>query len=295
MNRYRAILHALFLAVFLTAEIQASPRATMPATEHDFGLLREGSEAFHLFTINNDGDEPLIIERIKTSCGCTASSTTQDTIAPGAAGEIKVIYKTQNRPGLFHQKVRVFTNDPVQNERVLTIRGDVEEAPAPCIDVVEKRIDLGVVGARHAVPVAFTVRNAGVENLVVNSIGDYHGGVLLSQPVTIEPGKEKRLDILYTPPRAGLINETLSIMSNDPRKNRFPVFLVGYAEEKEIVTISRDDGQRYTVFNNTLAPVRASLAAGKGKGTSIEPGKRGMLELPPGKGPADITISFGQQ
>jgi len=285
----------LFLAAFLAERAQAAPLASVPVAEHDFGRLKEGGEAFHLFTIKNDGDEPLVIKRIKTSCGCTASSTTRDTIAPGETGEIKVIYKTRNRPGPFHQKVLVLTNDPAQAETMLTIRGEVEQAPAPRIDLVEKRVDLGVVSVRHPAPVAITVRNAGVEELVVNSIGDYRGGVLLSQPETIDPGKEKRLDLLYTPPRAGMINETLTIMSNDPRRVRFPVFLVGYAEEKETVIVSKGDDQQYTIFNDTAAPVRASAGTGKGNAVSIDPGKRVVLELPAGKDPENITILFGQE
>src|SRR5688572_19522717 len=66
---------------------------------HDFGNLEEGPAAEHVFTFTNTGKEPLLIQRVQPSCGCTTPDWTKDAVAPGKTGMIKASYGTQGRPG----------------------------------------------------------------------------------------------------------------------------------------------------------------------------------------------------
>ena len=44
---------------------------------HNFGTLKEGSEASYDFMFTNAGKEPLIIQDCKASCGCTTPEWTK--------------------------------------------------------------------------------------------------------------------------------------------------------------------------------------------------------------------------
>lgn len=92
----------------------------------DFGTLEEGPAAEHVFTFTNTGKEPIVIQRVQPSCGCTTPDWTKDPIAPGKTGMIKASYGTQGRPGPFEKTMTVFTN---AGTKMVTFKGNVEKAP----------------------------------------------------------------------------------------------------------------------------------------------------------------------
>ena len=93
---------------------------------HDFGTLEEGGAADFVFQFKNTGKEPLIIQRVQPSCGCTTPDWTKEPIAPGKTGMVKASYGTQGRPGHFEKSLTVFSN---AGTKMLTIKGTVEKAP----------------------------------------------------------------------------------------------------------------------------------------------------------------------
>ena len=62
-----------------------------------------------VFVFTNVGDEPIIIRRIQSSCGCTVPKKPEAPIMPGEKGEIKVSYDT-NRVGGFSKSITIFSN-----------------------------------------------------------------------------------------------------------------------------------------------------------------------------------------
>jgi hypothetical protein len=92
----------------------------------DFGTIEEGPSADHVFTFTNTGKEPLIIQRVQPSCGCTTPDWTKEPIAPGKTGMIKASYGTQGRPGHFEKTMTVFTN---AGTKMVSFKGTVEKAP----------------------------------------------------------------------------------------------------------------------------------------------------------------------
>ncbi len=101
--------------------------------EHQYGTIQKGGNGDCEFTFWNDGNEPLILQNVKASCGCTTPSYTQKPVMPGESGTIKVHYNTNNVGG-FSKTVTV-TSNAVDNPRVvLRIKGNVKQdadQPAP--------------------------------------------------------------------------------------------------------------------------------------------------------------------
>ncbi len=93
---------------------------------HNFGNLGEGDPAVYVFEFKNTGKEPLIIQRVQASCGCTTPDWTKEPIAPGKMGMVKASYGTQGRPGNFDKTLTVFSN---AGTKVLNIKGVVDKAP----------------------------------------------------------------------------------------------------------------------------------------------------------------------
>ena len=100
-------------------------KITFAEMEHQYGTIEKGGNGDCEFTFTNEGNEPLILQNVKASCGCTTPSYTQKPVMPGQTGTIKVHYNTNN-VGAFSKTITV-TSNAVDNPRVvLRIKGKVE-------------------------------------------------------------------------------------------------------------------------------------------------------------------------
>lgn len=104
---------------------QQKPEVDFKKTEHNFGTIKEEIGAVSTqFEFTNNGNSPLIIQRVSASCGCTTPSYTKEPVLPGKKGTISATYSTVRRPGTFNKTIRVYTNVP-DTVYVLTIKGNV--------------------------------------------------------------------------------------------------------------------------------------------------------------------------
>jgi hypothetical protein len=102
------------------------PRITFSETSHDFGEIITGAEAVHYFVFTNTGESALVVQNVRTSCGCMASAWPKAPVAAGAKDSLKVEYNTRIR-GSFNKSISVQTN--AENTPVeLMIKGNVVKA-----------------------------------------------------------------------------------------------------------------------------------------------------------------------
>ena len=92
--------------------------------EHNYGTIAKGSDGNCEFAFWNEGNEPLILQGVRASCGCTTPSYTQKPVMPGEKGTIKVHYNTNNVGG-FSKTVTVTSNAVNEPRVVLHIKGTV--------------------------------------------------------------------------------------------------------------------------------------------------------------------------
>lgn len=93
------------------------------STEYNFGELIFKGEGSCNFTFSNSGETPLLIQNVKTSCGCTVPEWPKKPIKPGENGKIEIEYDTTH-PGMFQKTITVFYNGKNSPE-TLTIKGRV--------------------------------------------------------------------------------------------------------------------------------------------------------------------------
>ena len=98
---------------------------------HNFGHFSEKSPVVStVFTFENIGETPLVINQAVASCGCTVPEYTKSPVQPGEKGEIKVTYNgTGKFPGHFKKSITIRPNGVVEMVR-LYIEGDMDEATA---------------------------------------------------------------------------------------------------------------------------------------------------------------------
>ncbi len=89
----------------------------------DYGKVDLNSNGVREFSFTNVGKSPLVISKIKSSCGCTVPTKPTEPIMPGKTGKIGVKYAT-NRPGGFSKSITIFSN-AAEKIKVLRIKGIV--------------------------------------------------------------------------------------------------------------------------------------------------------------------------
>ena len=114
-----------------TTSVSADSIATKPLTQvaftdslHDFGTINEGEKVSYTFKYKNTGENPLVLEDVRASCGCTLPEWTKDPIMPGEEGLIKVQFNSDGRPGEFKKTITVIANT-ASEVTLLTIKGKV--------------------------------------------------------------------------------------------------------------------------------------------------------------------------
>ena len=97
-------------------------------TEIDYGTINKNSDGTRVFEFTNTGDAPLIIDRVKSSCGCTVPSKPTQPIMPGKSDKIVVRYNT-HRVGPFRKTITVYSN-ATNGVVILKIKGKVVDPNA---------------------------------------------------------------------------------------------------------------------------------------------------------------------
>lgn len=105
----------------------------------DYGTIEKGSNGVRVFEFTNTGNEPLIISKVSSSCGCTIPKKPEDPILPGKTGQIEVKYDT-NRVNPIRKTITVISNADTPTV-ALKIKGEViDPSKASVLDKKDKSI-----------------------------------------------------------------------------------------------------------------------------------------------------------
>ncbi|MES2589122.1 MAG: DUF1573 domain-containing protein [Bacteroidota bacterium] len=74
---------------------------------HDYGNVKPDSENLCKFKVTNTGKNPLIIESVSASCGCTTPHKPEKPIAPGKSDYIEVGFHP--KPGQLNEIIKTVT------------------------------------------------------------------------------------------------------------------------------------------------------------------------------------------
>jgi hypothetical protein len=132
------IIYSLFTILAVNAQsgiLNTPTSATAPKEdvlqlkekEYSFGKIPQGRPVIHVFQIVNAGKQPLLLENVQASCGCTTPEWSREPIAPGATADIKVGYNAYS-DGHFNKTVTIFYNNG--QTKALIITGEVFKLPA---------------------------------------------------------------------------------------------------------------------------------------------------------------------
>lgn len=126
----------LSVMIFFALSFKAQkPTITFSSLVADKGTIYKGSNGIFKFPFQNTGNAPLIITSVKSSCGCLVPNWNKNPILPGQWDTIYGKYDTY-RIGPINKSMTVQSNDSLQPNIVIKIKGKVIEIPIPEIQII---------------------------------------------------------------------------------------------------------------------------------------------------------------
>ncbi len=238
--RKRAILAAaaFFLIAAFAAAAGKEARAKFKEETWDFGKVKQGEVLSHEFVFTNEGDAPLVIERVATSCGCTAALASEDRIAPGKEGRIKASFDSRGYAGSVVKYVYVESNDASDARRELKLTAEIDVPPQPKIELDRYNADLGLTLEGEGASTRFTVRNIGELELKIEidhpEFKFFSGGKPAVFPMSVAAGKEAVIEVRFpAPAKTGILRDYVLVKSNDPVRATLSIYISRYIITKK--------------------------------------------------------------
>ncbi len=106
-----------------------APRIGLETMALELGEMPNGEIAERVVAVRNDGDAPLVVTSITTSCGCTTAALEPMTIAPGESGALRIAFDSgahgPELRGPLMREVTLVSNDPALPEAVVAVTATI--------------------------------------------------------------------------------------------------------------------------------------------------------------------------
>ncbi len=212
--------------------------------ETSIGYLEQGIAREDKMEVANLSKSPLKVETLKASDGLTIEITPNPIPAKSVATlKYKIDPKKFKKQAWGNIKLEAYfkLNGKSYDKDPLTISGsviddfsklsDADKKKAPVISVEKSYVDFGTIKKGETIHSTFSITNSGKSNLTIHSITSEKAGLKLldAYPITIEPGKTKKIRIDYGTAACdkGEMINIFTVITNVPDKPIINLFLTG--------------------------------------------------------------------
>jgi hypothetical protein len=204
--------------------LAGNPRLAIEQPAFDFGQIQEGENVSHIFHFSNQGEAPLLIQRVRSSCGCTGALLSAKKIPPGKTGEVRITFRSSGMRGKVVKWVYLYSNDPVETMARFQIRGTV----LPEIDVQPARLRLPQIRSGHPEQAEITLTNGGRQAIFLSHLKTSSTTIVAKLSASrLAPGETARLTVTVTMPADKKhLSGYVLLSTSSPRtpKLRIPVY-----------------------------------------------------------------------
>ncbi len=186
----------LFVLIVPSSVAMAAPKMDFESTVYDFGEVYQGDKVRHVFEFVNVGQDVLKIDRVRSSCGCTAVLVSEKSLPPGSKGEIQANFDSTRFRGAVKKTIYLYSNDPVVPVMQLHIKGKVVEVVA----IEPSRVNFGNIAADKSLAAKVTLRNQGESPLSLGKPTTTAKELQAEMDeVTLAKGEQTTVDLLLSP------------------------------------------------------------------------------------------------
>lgn len=216
---------------------QKGPNISFDSETHNYGKISEAKgPVTHVFNFTNTGAEPLIIQDVTATCGCTTPEWSREPVVPGGKGFIKATFNPTGRPGLFTKTITI-TSNGLRNRVNLNISGEVigesttatkfpfsiDDLKFSSVYISYGKVSPGKLAAR-----SLEVLNTGAApvNIAFPSVPP-HIQIMVT-PSTLKPNQKASIDVTFDAKKKndwGFISEALEYTLNGKKDGKYKINL----------------------------------------------------------------------
>ena len=168
------------------------PKLVVDEPVYNIGDIYQGESAEHVFIVRNDGSEPLKIESVRSSCGCTAAMMDKEELAPGETAELKAVFNSSRFKGAVSKKIFINSNDPDYPITTLELKSVVDID----IEVNPSRIYFHGLKAGEQLDREITISNLSDKEISILEISSTVPDIKTElAKMTIAPGESTKLNL----------------------------------------------------------------------------------------------------
>ena len=176
----KRICFAFFIAA---AAIGYSQTLTFEKKTHDFGDIDDVGKVSTQVKFKNDGTKTLVIEDVRSSCGCTAGKPAKKQLQPGEESYLDVTFNPQGKRGNQRKSITFKTNDPVNPTQAIYVTARIKSIwdfqPAK----VQFNVQNGVYNNSEA---KFDIVNNSGETLSILNISSSNPNITVIDPENVK-------------------------------------------------------------------------------------------------------------
>lgn len=196
---------------------------------HDFGSVARAAKTEHVFEFTNTLNEPIHVQSVRASCGCTTPVIVTDTVAPGAKGQIRAEFNTRSFLGQRGATVTVVFDQPRYGEAQLRVDGYVRR------DVVcnPGELNFGSLRTGAVEEKRIEVNYAGRSDWKIESVATTIPGLTVSVEETARTNGRVTYVLVAKLEAAdsGYLNGEIELQTNDANYRTVPLNVTGQIAE----------------------------------------------------------------
>ncbi len=204
----------IFFIITYTLNAQSQLKA-LNGDIYNFGVISRGEVVKHTFELKNLSKKTLVIEKVESSCGCTATLISKKTLKPNEIAKITAEFNSEGFTGFQEKLIYVYEkNNPVPIHTLklqATVKVELEIVPIymvfdNAVVGVEKQSFVQIIN-RSDKPIKILKIENPDENLVLK-IDKYE----------LKPGEFATIQGIFIPKVSGLIRGSFTIHTNGKQR-----------------------------------------------------------------------------
>ncbi|MGB9664722.1 MAG: DUF1573 domain-containing protein [Ignavibacteria bacterium] len=207
-----ALIINLILLVSLSAQQKLKP---IGSDVHNFGTITKGQVVKHIFQLKNVSNKTITIEKVQSSCGCTAALISKRVLKPNEIAKITAEFNSEGFTGFQEKHIYVYEKDNPNPIYTLKIQANifVELEVVPMYMV----FDNAIVGVDKQ-SIVQIINRSDKKIKILKVENPYDNLQLKLDKYELVPGDYATIQGIFTPKVSGLIRGSFVLQTDSKQK-----------------------------------------------------------------------------
>jgi hypothetical protein len=212
-------MHRLIFFCFLllwSAVAIAQPKIQIHGdSTYDFDRLYQGETVKATFEVKNAGTDTLVINKVESSCGCTAALASADKVAPNEIAKITATFHSTGILGPVKKYVTVLSNDPERPTIEFVLEGSVVVE----IDTDQPNLSFEQAVIGKSIKASITLKNVVSKPITLVDIENPYSTITTDfKRKTLQPSEEMTLNATMVPKEPMRLFGAIKVLTDSDRQ-----------------------------------------------------------------------------